>query len=160
MLLHTAMQTHYHGPDIKSKYKILYGSSAAFFMPSKVLGINYIFRHHRILLWPMHDFRNPGLEVFKLYYVFRFLSQLTALKDYSPCRQSLYCQRLSKSMHAGRKPVISLYSLQWNHLGTSQKCPDYQGVLIFQVSLHNNVSFGTTARCVDYAGVHIFKCPD
>ena len=46
------------------------------------------------------------------------------------------------------------------HLGTSQKCPDYQGVLIFQVSLHDNVSFGTTTRCVDYAGVHIFKCPD
>ena len=39
------------------------------------------------------------------------------------------------------------------------RCPDYQGVLIFQVSLHDNVSFGTTARCVD-AGVHIFKCPD
>ena len=48
----------------------------------------------------------------------------------------------------------------YGHLGTSQKCPDYQGVLIFQVSLHDNVSFGTTARCVDYAGVHIFKCPD
>ena len=46
------------------------------------------------------------------------------------------------------------------HVGTNQKCPDYQGVLIFQVSLHDNVSFGTTARCVDYAGVHIFKCPD
>ena len=48
----------------------------------------------------------------------------------------------------------------YGHLGTSQKCPDYQGVLIFQVSLHDNVSFGTTARCVDYAGVHIFKGPD
>ena len=48
----------------------------------------------------------------------------------------------------------------YGHLGTSQKCPDYRGVLIFQVSLHDSVSFGTTARCVDYAGVHIFKCPD
>ena len=48
----------------------------------------------------------------------------------------------------------------YGHLGTSQKCPDYQGVLIFQVSLHDNVSFWTTTRCVDYAGVHIFKCPD
>ena len=27
-------------------------------------------------------------------------------------------------------------------------------------SLHNNVSFGTTTKCVDYAGVLIFKCPD
>ena len=34
-----------------------------------------------------------------------------------------------------------------------------KSVLIFQVSLHNNISFGTTARCMDYAGVHIFKCP-
>ena len=42
-------------------------------------------------------------------------------------------------------------------LGTIKKCPDYP-VLIFQVSLHNNVSFGTTARCVDYAGFR--KCPD
>ena len=48
----------------------------------------------------------------------------------------------------------------YGHLGTSQKCPDYQGVLIFQVSLHDNVSFRTTARCLDYAGVHIFKGPD
>ena len=33
----------------------------------------------------------------------------------------------------------------YGHLGTSQQCPDYQGVLIFQVSLHDNVLFGTTA---------------
>ena len=47
----------------------------------------------------------------------------------------------------------------YRHLGTNQRCPDldYQGVLIFQVSLYD---FGTIARCPDYAGVHIFKCPD
>ena len=45
----------------------------------------------------------------------------------------------------------------YGHLGTSQECPDYQGV---QVSLHDNVSFGTITRRVGYAGVHIFKCPD
>ena len=55
--------------------------------------------------------------------------------------------------------VYTVEPVYYGHLGTSQKCPDYQGVLIFQVSLHDNVSFGTTARCVDYAGVHIFKCP-
>ena len=60
--------------------------------------------------------------------------------------------------------AISYVAIQWNlcimdTLGPAmQKCPDCQGVLIFQVSLHDNVSFGT--RCVDYAGVHIFKCPD
>ena len=59
--------------------------------------------------------------------------------------------------------ISYLYTVEpvyYGHLGTSQKCPDYQDVLIFQVSLHDNVSFGTTARYVDYAGVHIFKCPD
>ena len=48
-----------------------------------------------------------------------------------------------------RKQVLSTVEpVYYGHLGTNQKCPDYQGVLIFQVSLHNNVSFGTTARCV------------
>ena len=47
--------------------------------------------------------------------------------------------------------------MYYGHLGTSQKCPDYQGVLIFQVSLNDNVSFWAVHnyRCVDYAGVHI-----
>ena len=48
----------------------------------------------------------------------------------------------------------------YGHLGTNKKCPDYQGVLIFQVSLYDKALFGTIARCVDYAGVLIFKCPD
>ena len=46
----------------------------------------------------------------------------------------------------------------YGHLGTNQKYPDYQGVLIFQVNLHDKAQFGT--KCVDYAGVLIFKCPD
>ena len=45
------------------------------------------------------------------------------------------------------------------HLGTSQKCPDYQGVLIFQVSLHTK-EIETITNRPDYAGVLIFKCPD
>ena len=48
----------------------------------------------------------------------------------------------------------------YGHLGTNQKYPDYRGVLIFQVNLHNKESFGIIARCVDYAWVHIFRCPD
>ena len=32
-----------------------------------------------------------------------------------------------------------------------QKCPDYQGVLIFQFSLYDKASFGTITKCVDYA---------
>ena len=48
----------------------------------------------------------------------------------------------------------------YGHLGNNQRCPDYQGVLIFQVSLYDKALFGTIARCPDYAGVHIFKCPD
>ena len=41
----------------------------------------------------------------------------------------------------------------YGHLGTSKKCPDYQGVLIFQVILYEKGSFGTSTKCVDYAGV-------
>ena len=49
----------------------------------------------------------------------------------------------------------------YGHLGTTQKCPDYQGVLIFQVSLYDKAApFGTITKYVDYAGVLIFKCPD
>ena len=47
----------------------------------------------------------------------------------------------------------------YGHL-TNKKCPDYQGVLIFQVSLYDKAPFGTITKCVDYTGVLIFKCPD
>ena len=65
-----------------------------------------------------------------------------------------FCNKHRLNLKSTVEPVY------YGNLGTSQRCPDYQGVLIFQVNLHDNVSFGTTARCVDYAGVHIFKCPD
>ena len=55
---------------------------------------------------------------------------------------------------------ITVESVYYGHLGTNERCPDYQGILIFQVSLYDKASFGTIARCPDYAGVHIFKCPD
>ena len=35
----------------------------------------------------------------------------------------------------------------------------YQGVLIFQVILYDKVSLGTSTKCLDYAGVLIYKCP-
>ena len=41
----------------------------------------------------------------------------------------------------------------YEHLGTNKKYPDYQGVLIFQVSLYDKASFGTITKCVDYAGI-------
>ena len=56
--------------------------------------------------------------------------------------------------------VVTVEPVYYGHLGTNQRCPDYQGVLIFQVSLYDKAPFGTIARCPDYAGVHIFKCPD
>ena len=48
----------------------------------------------------------------------------------------------------------------YGHLGTNEKYPDYQGVLIIQVSLYDKAPFGTITRYVDYAGVLIFKCLD
>ena len=75
---------------------------------------------------------------------------------------TIRCARLSP-----RNSVISVYSGTWepvyygiDYRLTNQRCPDYQGVLIFQVSLYDKAPFGTIARCPDYAGVHIFKCPD
>ena len=53
--------------------------------------------------------------------------------------------------------TVCVYTVYYGHLGT---CPDYQGVLIFQVSSYDKAPFGTITRCVDYAGVLIFKCPD
>ena len=40
-------------------------------------------------------------------------------------------------------------------IGTIYKCPDYQGVLIIQFSLHAKAPFVTVTKCVDYAGVLI-----
>ena len=52
-------------------------------------------------------------------------------------------------------------AVYYGHLGTNHKCPDHQGVLIFQVSLYDKAaSFGTITKCVDYAGVLILECPD
>ena len=47
---------------------------------------------------------------------------------------------------------ISLYS-ETCVVGTDQMCPDYQGFLIFQVSLHIKGYFRTITKCPDYAGV-------
>ena len=46
----------------------------------------------------------------------------------------------------------------YGHTGTIHKCPDYQGILIIQFSLHAKAPFVTIPKCVDYAGVLIFKC--
>ena len=32
--------------------------------------------------------------------------------------------------------------------GTDQRCPDHQGVLIFQVVLYDEVSFRTSTKCL------------
>ena len=50
--------------------------------------------------------------------------------------------------------------MYYGHIGTTHKGPEYQGVLIFQVSLYDEAPFGTITKYVDYAGVLIFNCPD
>ena len=49
--------------------------------------------------------------------------------------------------------MYTVEPVYYGHLGTNQRCPDYQGVLIIQVSLYDKAPFGTIARCPDYAGV-------
>ena len=56
--------------------------------------------------------------------------------------------------------IYTVKPVYYGHLGTNEKCSDYQGVLIFQVNLYDKAPFGTITKCVDYAGVLIFKCPD
>ena len=50
--------------------------------------------------------------------------------------------------------------MNYGHLGTAQNHPDYQGILIFQVSLYAKAPYGAITKCVDYAGVLInrFHC--
>ena len=48
----------------------------------------------------------------------------------------------------------------YKHVGTNHKCPDYQGVLIIQVCLHDKASFGTITTHSKCPGVLIFKCPN
>ena len=43
----------------------------------------------------------------------------------------------------------------YGHFWIIHKCPDYQDVLIFQVSLYDETSFGTITKCIDYVGVLI-----
>ena len=72
------------------------------------------------------------------------------------------CYWIVINLHSMHELVIHIYSgtfVLWT-LWDQKKCPDYQGVLIFQVSLPDKVPFGTTTKCVDYVGVPIFKCPD
>ena len=56
--------------------------------------------------------------------------------------------------------MTTVEPVHYGHLWTNKNCPDYQGVLIFQVSLYAKALFRTITKCVDYAGALIFKCPD
>ena len=49
--------------------------------------------------------------------------------------------------------------VHYGQFGTDQRCPDYQGVLIFRSFYMIKVLFGTSTKCVDDAGVLIFKRP-
>ena len=53
------------------------------------------------------------------------------------------------------KEIKRVYS---GHLRASLKRPNYQGALIFQVSLQVNGYFGTITKCPDYGIVPNFKC--
>ena len=66
----------------------------------------------------------------------------------------------SKYLHTPSASPDTVEPEYYGHLKTNQKCPDYQGGLIFQVSLYDKAPFGTITKGVDYAGVLISKCPD
>ena len=49
--------------------------------------------------------------------------------------------------------MYTVEPVYYGHLGTDKKYPDYQGILIIQVSLYDKATFGTITKCVDNAGV-------
>ena len=51
------------------------------------------------------------------------------------CQYVCVCVCVFVCVHA----LCTVEPVYYGHLGTTQKCPDYQGVLIFQVSLLNNI---------------------
>ena len=54
--------------------------------------------------------------------------------------------------------IVCVEPVYYGHLGTTHKCPDYQGVLIVQVSLYDKAApFGNITKCVDYVGVLIVR---
>ena len=61
-------------------------------------------------------------------------------------RQLLNASRRSSLMES--LSILKLNTVEpvyYGHLGTNQRCLDYQGVLIFQVSLYDKAPFGTIA---------------
>ena len=42
----------------------------------------------------------------------------------------------------------------YGHLGNNHKWPDYQGILIFQISLYDKAPYRTITKYVDYTGVN------
>ena len=47
-----------------------------------------------------------------------------------------------------------LPAVYYGHCGTNKECPDYQFVMIFQVSLYDKACIiGTITECVDYTDV-------
>jgi len=64
------------------------------------------------------------------------------------------------TVHVCRHSFYTVKPVYLGQLGTSLKCPDHQGALIFQANLHVNGYFGTITKSPDYGGVLIFKGPD
>ena len=56
--------------------------------------------------------------------------------------------------------TVQCWAIEWNLciMSTFQKSSDYQGVLVFQFILHDKLPFGTSNKCADNTGVLVFKC--
>ena len=72
------------------------------------------------------------------------LCQITQVVRLSNCLCNLALTIMSDY---SEKLCNTLECVYYGHLGTSKKCPDYQGVLIFQVISYEKVPFGTSTKC-------------
>ena len=51
--------------------------------------------------------------------------------------------------HSNKTVRLTVEPVYYRHLGTNKKCPDYQGILIVQVSLYDKAHLGVCglSRC-------------
>ena len=98
------------------------------------------------------------------YYMVCYTSLLSYLVDCYSVAVCFYWRKLFSSVQLNIYYVAEsgvVEPMYCGRIGTIHKCPDYQVVLIIQLSLHAKATFMTITKSVyaDYAGVLNFKCP-
>ena len=110
--------------------------------------------------WKMHDLDGAVWRVSNVVLIFQNISWMhtsdTTFRDFwmithravEVLRVSWIWVKTSRILNSGIMLVVmfqkncTVEPMYYGHLGTNKKCPNYQGVLIFQVNLHIKAPFG------------------